>query len=235
MLFTVWPQASDGGRFSIYRWAPAIAEFFPGVDEAAARDALGPDGYGILDREAVTDFMTRLRGLLAEAHEGDREGAAQLTGEEIRAIAEEWLRATDPDRHGVHYYEIAHAVERQGAVAGKDPMATVRTVLGRNGKLFDQVGPGTYTWVAAEADARPPPAGRPATGRCGPTRTAAPSCGLRSARAASGRGGAGTRRWTSRSSRSASPPARSSPTGSSKPGATAGCSPRSQTGCGSAT
>jgi Protein of unknown function DUF262 len=161
MLFTVWPQTSEGGRFSIYRWAPAIAEFFPGIDEAAARDALGPDGYGILDREDVPPFLTRLRDVLATAPGGERETAAQLTGDEIRLIADDWLRATDPDRLGVHYYEIAHAVERQGTVSGKDPMATVRSVLGRNGRVFDQVGPGTYTWAAGDADttagaSRPP-------------------------------------------------------------------------------
>ena len=152
MLFTVWPQASDGGRFSIYRWAPAIAEFFPEIDEAAARDALGPDGYGILEREGVPDFLTKLTELVGSAPEGEGGHATQLTGEEIQAIAEEWLRAVDPERHGVHYYEIARAVEREGAVSGKNRVETVRSAISRNGRAFDLVSPGTYTWVPSDAD-----------------------------------------------------------------------------------
>jgi len=65
MLFTVWPEEADGGRFSIYRWAAAMAEFFPGIDEQAARDALGPDGYGVLERQEVASLVARLRSLLA--------------------------------------------------------------------------------------------------------------------------------------------------------------------------
>jgi hypothetical protein len=150
MLFTVWPQTGRGGRFSIYRWAPAIAEFFPGIQEEAARTALGPDGYGILDREEVPGFLTHLRELVGAVSEGQRGDVAQLTGEEIRAIAHDWLRAVDPEHRGVHYYEIAHAAQRQGTVSGKDPMATVLSVLRRHGRVFEQVGPGTYTWAADE-------------------------------------------------------------------------------------
>lgn len=153
MLFTIWPQTGGGGRLSIYRWAPAIAEFFPGVEEVAARDALGPDGYGILERDDVPAFLGRLRSLLSGATQGVSGTTVPLSGEEIRAIADEWLRAVDPERHGVHYYEIAHAVERQGTVSGKNPMAAVLGVLRRHGRVFDQVGPGTYTWAATEPGA----------------------------------------------------------------------------------
>jgi hypothetical protein len=151
MLFTVWPQASRGGRLSIYRWAPAIAEFFPGIDEGAARDALGPDGFGILDREDVPGFLVRLRGLLGQATQGAGGAAASLTGDEIRRIAHEWLQAADPERQGVHYYEIAHAAERQGTVSVKNPMSAVLNVIRRHPRHFEQVGPGTYTWVASSA------------------------------------------------------------------------------------
>jgi Protein of unknown function DUF262. len=147
MLFTVWPQTGSGGRLSIYRWAPAIAEFFPDIEEGAAREALGPDGYGILNRDEVPEFLVRLRELLSDATQGGGGRAAPLSGEDIRRIAYEWLRASDPDRQGIHYYEIAHAAERQGVVSGKDRMATVLNVLRRNGRFFDQSGPGTYTWI----------------------------------------------------------------------------------------
>jgi Protein of unknown function DUF262/Protein of unknown function (DUF1524) len=69
MLFTVWPQASTtGGRLSIYRWAPAITEFFPSIDEARARDRLGPDGYGILERADLDPFLVELRALFSEVN-----------------------------------------------------------------------------------------------------------------------------------------------------------------------
>ena len=64
MLFTVWPQSTrDGGRFSIYRWAPAIAEFFPSISERAAREMLGPDGFGELFQPMSQAFCDRLRSL----------------------------------------------------------------------------------------------------------------------------------------------------------------------------
>lgn len=148
MLFTVWPQTSHGGRLSIYRWAPAIAEFFPEIEEALARDALGPDGYGILDREDVPAFLDRLRGLLSQATQSGGATTTSLTGEDIRGIAYEWLQAVDPEHNGQHYYEIAHATERHGTIAGKNTMAAVLKVIRRHPRLFHQVGPGTYTWVA---------------------------------------------------------------------------------------
>ena len=161
MLFTIWPQAGNGGRLSIYRWAPAIAEFFPEIEESAARDALGPDGYGILDREDVLRFVTNLRELLGDVNQGDGTGSSRLTGDDIRRIAYDWLRTTDPARIGIHYYEIAHAAERQGLVSGSDRMATVLGVLRRPPKLFDRTGPGMYTWIpSSTADSstsvRPP-------------------------------------------------------------------------------
>lgn len=159
MLFTVWPQSSQGGRLSIYRWAQAIAEFFPGVDEEAARATLGPDGYGVLERGDVPAFLSQLRGLLANATQGEGAAGAPLAGDEIRQIAYDWLRATDSDRHGVHYYEIAHAVERQGLVGGKDRMATVLNAMRRALDRFEQVGPGTYTWTTAAGEPKPRSAG----------------------------------------------------------------------------
>lgn len=162
MLLTIWPQTGNGGRLSIYRWAPAIAEFFPEVDESAARDALGPDGYGILERDDVPQFVANLRGLLEGAKQGDGATSTHLTGNDIRRIAYEWLRSTDPDRKGIHYYEIAHAAERQGQVSGVNRMSTVLNVLRRHPQSFEQTGPGTYTWIA------PPVAGEQMSSR--PTR-----------------------------------------------------------------
>ncbi len=153
MLFTVWPQTSHGGRLSIYRWAPAIAEFFPEIEESTAREALGADGYGILDRGDVPAFLDQLRGLLSQATQGGGGSVAPLTGDEIRRIGHDWLRAVDPARRGIHCYEIAHAAERQGTVAGKDRMSTVLMVLRRHPLHFEQVGPGTYTWIAPTVEA----------------------------------------------------------------------------------
>lgn len=151
MLFTVWPQAAKaGGRLSIYRWAPAIAEFFPVIDEAVARDQLGPDGFGVLERDAVPAFIETLRSLLepALALGGTSAGSRSLSGAEIRGIASDWLRANDPDRHGVHYYEIAHAVQARGIVGGTDQMAVVLGAMRGGEAMFEAVGPGTYTWAA---------------------------------------------------------------------------------------
>jgi hypothetical protein len=153
MLFTVWPQASNvGGRLSIYRWAPAIAEFFPSIEEATAREVLGPDGFGALEREDVPSFISTLRALIEPAlpSAGAGAGKVALSGTDIRRIAGEWLRASDPDRNGVHYYEIAHAVQARGAVGGKDQMATVLKAIASRGDLFEAVGPGTYTWKAGD-------------------------------------------------------------------------------------
>ena len=138
-----------GGRLSIYRWAPAIAEFFPAIEESAARDALGPDGFGVLEREDVSAFIATVQALIepAIASSGVAVGNVALSGPEIRRIAGDWLRANDPDRHGVHYYEIAHAVQAQGAVGGTDQMATVLGAMKRGEALFEAVGPGTYTWA----------------------------------------------------------------------------------------
>ena len=150
MLFTIWPQTTGGGRLSIYRWAQAIAEFFPSVEEHQARETLGPDGFGVLEREDVPTFISNLRDLLGEATQGTG-GAPQLSGEELARAAEAWLRATDPPREGVHYYEIAHAVERQGPVGGADRMGTVLNVMRRRGDRFIQTRRGHYTWAQAAA------------------------------------------------------------------------------------
>jgi hypothetical protein len=147
MLFTVWPQPSaTGGRLSIYRWAAAISEFFPSVDEEEARWALGPDGYGSLEGDEVPGFLTRLRRLLGDAV-GERPGLA-LSGEDIRRIAHGWLRVVDPERQGRHYYEIAGTVGLQGSIGGTDQMKTVLTAIKSHGELFTATAPGTYTWVA---------------------------------------------------------------------------------------
>jgi hypothetical protein len=158
MLFTVWPQASNaGGRLSIYRWAPAIAEFFPSIDEATAREVLGPDGFGVLEREDSPAFIEAVRHLIEPALALAASGQIQvaLSGTDIRRIAGDWLRATDPDRHGIHYYEIAHAVQAQGALGGKDQMATVLKAISSRGDLFDVVAPGTYTWKPVDAATGP--------------------------------------------------------------------------------
>jgi hypothetical protein len=138
---------SDGGRLSIYRWAPAISEFYPEVDEEAARRALGPDGYGVLEREEIAGFVAALRTLLADAVARAHSAGTALSGEEIRRLASAWLRTIDPERDGVHYYKIAHAVQQKGAVTGKNPMASVLAVLRQHPNEFEQIGPGRYTWV----------------------------------------------------------------------------------------
>lgn len=168
MLFTVWPQTGESGRFSIYRWAPAVTEFFPAVTEDQAREALGPDGYGILEREEVAGFVGALKDLLVE--HASATGAAQeakLSSAEIRDLAYTWLRATDPDQAGVHYYEITHAVERQGRLGGKDTVATVRSAIASAGHRFTATAPGTYTW--REPPQREGP--QPGATRCWAVRT----------------------------------------------------------------
>jgi hypothetical protein len=159
MLFTIWPQAGRGGLVSIYRWASAITEFFPDIEEAAARSALGEDGYGLLERDDVPGFLQALRELFAGRDQSDDAGGAQLTGSQIRQLALDWLRVTDPDRQGVHYYEIANAVRAHGRVGRIDPMPAMLKVLIRYDDDFAPVGPGTYTWV--EHVPREPGAPRP--------------------------------------------------------------------------
>jgi hypothetical protein len=69
-----------------------------------------------------------------------------LSGSDIRRIAGDWLRANDPDRQGVHYYEIARAVQEAGSVGGKDQMATVWHAIASRSDLFEGVAPGVYAW-----------------------------------------------------------------------------------------
>jgi len=159
MLFTIWPQSGRGGLVSIYRWAPAITEFFPDIDDAAARSTLGEDGYGLLERDDVPGFLQALRELFAGRAQSDEAGSAQLTGSQIRQLALDWLRATDPDRQGIHYLEIANAVRAHGRVGRIDPMPAMIQVLIRYPDDFEPIGPGTYTWV--EHVSREPGAPRP--------------------------------------------------------------------------
>jgi hypothetical protein len=152
MLFTVWPQ--DGESFTIYRWAAALAQFFPWIDINAA-STLGPDGYGSLPANEVDAFLDRLRSLFAD-HVPELRSVAfapTLSGDEIRKAALEYLMEQDPDRRGIHYYDITHAVERVGRVGGKNTVATVQGSISSRGDLFTRVAPGTYTWRAA-ADAQ---------------------------------------------------------------------------------
>lgn len=146
MLFTVWPQA--GGTFTIYRLAATVAQFFPWLEVDTAR-RLGPDGYGELPAEEVDPFLGRLRALFA-SHDAVLHSAAMapvLSGREIADAALAHLRAEDPDRRGLHYYDITHAVEHVGPVGGKNPVGTVLGVLSGRGDRFMRVAPGTYTWL----------------------------------------------------------------------------------------
>lgn len=151
MLFTIWPQAGRGGRISVYRWAPAIREFFPTIDDAVARESLGPDGYDLIEREDVPAFIGRLRDLLAGEQQAAAAGDEALSGPQIRDLAFDWLRATDPDHLGVHYYDIANAVRSHGRIGRVDPMPTMNKVLLRYSEHFVAVAPGTYTWIAQPA------------------------------------------------------------------------------------
>lgn len=151
MLFTIWPQAGRGGRISVYRWAPAISEFFPAIAEATARERLGPDGYDLLERGDIPRFIARLRDLLGGEQQAATAGEEALSGPRIRDLAYDWLRATDPDRAGVHYYDIAKAVRAHGRVGRVDPMPAMNNVLLRFGEHFEAVAPGMYTWIPREA------------------------------------------------------------------------------------
>jgi hypothetical protein len=125
MLFTVWPQSGrDGSRFSIYRWAPAIAEFFPSINEETARDTLGPDGFGVLLPGDVGMFLARLRilfGPLAAA------GAIAPTDWDVIADGIDapgagaspsrtryWAMRTDPNKRVELWGEIRAGRLRQG-------------------------------------------------------------------------------------------------------------------------
>jgi hypothetical protein len=77
MVFTIAPfEDRITGAFRIERDAAQAARLL-GVSEAAARDALGPDGPGVIDRLDVLDFVERLRCLLAVSPVVRREHRAE--------------------------------------------------------------------------------------------------------------------------------------------------------------
>ena len=64
-LFTVWPQADDGGSFRIWKSPTAFARWLPGVTLAAARAAIGAsEEPGVLPGSETDAFLTALRGLV---------------------------------------------------------------------------------------------------------------------------------------------------------------------------
>jgi hypothetical protein len=149
MLFTLWPRHAGGGGFTIYRWAPAFAEFFPGVDVEEARRLLGEDGMGELAPSDVPGFLTGLRSLLeGSSGAGPTVSDDLLTGDEIREAALAFLWDADAERAGIHYYRITDGVLAVGAVAGKDPHASVRNAIASS-ESFEQTAAGTYTWRVA--------------------------------------------------------------------------------------
>lgn len=64
-LFSVWPN-SEGGSFRLWRSPKAFADFIPGVDADAVRDALGQE-WGSLPASDVPGFLDRLADVLVGA------------------------------------------------------------------------------------------------------------------------------------------------------------------------
>jgi hypothetical protein len=65
MLFTVWPQADEGGSFRIWKSPVAFARYVPGVALEAAREALGSsEAPGTLRGTDVDQFLKAVRQLL---------------------------------------------------------------------------------------------------------------------------------------------------------------------------
>lgn len=147
MLFTVWPQSAGGGSFNIYRWARAVADFYETTEEDA-RAALGPDGLGVLERSAVPGFVRAVATMFAAARprESQAGSARTLSWAEIRDIAEDYLRAVDPDRRGIHYYDIFHSVAEAGTIGSTNAAAAVLSAISADGTRFSRVASGTYTW-----------------------------------------------------------------------------------------
>lgn len=63
MLVTVWPEAAEGGSFSIARSPSKFHEFFPEISEDRAREAIGAEGGGVLSRAELGATMAKLRQL----------------------------------------------------------------------------------------------------------------------------------------------------------------------------
>jgi Protein of unknown function DUF262 len=142
MLFTVHPQAGDVGSFSIYRWAPAISEFYPAITEEQAREALGPDGFGSLPRSDVAVFIDRLRHLFAGQVAGSSVPVPSLSWDDIRRLAGEYLRTADPERRGVRVDVIAAGIA--GRITSTDRAGSVYSALNSFGERFERVAPRTF-------------------------------------------------------------------------------------------
>jgi hypothetical protein len=147
MLFTVWPQSAGGGSFNIYRWARALADFYDTTEEGA-RAVLGPDGLGVLERSDVPGFVRAVGTMFAAARPRESPGgsARPLSWAEMRDIAEDYLQAVDPERRGVHYYDIFHAVAEVGPIGSTNAAAAVLSAISADGTRFSRVASGTCTW-----------------------------------------------------------------------------------------
>lgn len=62
MLFTLWPQNTNGGSFNIFRSSEAIVEFFPHINKEKAL-ILGQDGIGSLQLVDIAKFLEHLEQL----------------------------------------------------------------------------------------------------------------------------------------------------------------------------
>lgn len=116
-LFTIWPQANEGGSFRIWKSPAAFATWIPGVTIDAARAALGSsEDAGVLlaeDTDALLSAIGRLvpADLAAPSFEARREALLALGVDGLAAVPGSVLRLID----------------QRGA---PDPMAALRFAAG---------------------------------------------------------------------------------------------------------
>jgi hypothetical protein len=82
MLYTVWPQADDGGSFRIWKSPSAFARHVPGVTLNAAQAALGvSEGAGVMNRGEVGSFLNGLKTIVGGEVGSPLEGSTPPTSD----------------------------------------------------------------------------------------------------------------------------------------------------------
>ena len=100
-LFTVWPQANEGGSFRIWKSPPAFATWIPGVTLDAARAALGSsEEAGVLLAQDTDALLAAVRNLVpgelaGPAFDARRAELLELGIDSLAAVPGSVLRLID--------------------------------------------------------------------------------------------------------------------------------------------
>jgi hypothetical protein len=118
--------------------------------ERLSRDAraagVSRQADGMLGADGETRQARRLRVVSAPAHGGETANEIALKGAQVRETAVRVLVAAAQADQAVHYRTWFELLRRRGYVpAGKDPLATFLTQIGRSPVVRRSTAPGVYS------------------------------------------------------------------------------------------